>query len=84
VNKDNIILYGSEKCHKTKYYKSYLKEKGFSFLFKDVIVNTDFGLELKGMYETGKLNFPTLIVCSKKLRNPSNNVLDTWLNKINK
>ena len=34
--------------------------------------------ELRSLYETGKLNFPTILVNEKKLRNPTDKELIKW------
>jgi len=76
-----IKLYGIERCHKTKYYKEFLKDKNVDYTFLDVEKKEGFAQELKGLYESGKLNFPTITIGSKKLRNPSEADLIKWINK---
>jgi arsenate reductase-like glutaredoxin family protein len=71
-----IKLYGAERCHKTRYYKAYLEDKEVEYEFLDVEKNEDFAEELKGLYESRKLNFPTITIGNKKLRNPSNKELN--------
>jgi glutaredoxin len=78
---DQIILYGSSNCHKTKHYQEILKSKNLIFLFNDVIKNEEKAKELKSLYKSGKLNFPTLKVGGKKLRNPTDLELDISLIK---
>ena len=78
----NIKLYGTERCHKTQYYKMVLNQKGLDFSFLDVEKNDVFAEELRSLYENRKLNFPTLTINKKKLRNPSDNDLNKWLNKL--
>lgn len=78
----DIKLYGTERCHKTQYYKSFLNQKGLDFSFRDVEENDVFAEELKGLYENRKLNFPTITIGTKKLRNPSDKDLNKWLNKL--
>lgn len=80
--KNDIVLFGSASCHKTKYYMQFLKDLDLPFTFKDVIVNEDYAKELIALYETRKLNFPTLLLGKKKLRNPSNFALMKWLKKL--
>jgi len=77
-----IKLYGANRCHKTNYYIQYLKNFGVSFEFLDVEINEEHAKELRGLYENGKLNFPTITIGNKKLRNPNDKELEKWLNKI--
>ncbi len=77
-----VKLYGATRCHKTSYYKGLLDEMGQSFQFLDVEENEDFAEELKSLYENGKLNFPTITIGAKKLRNPYKEELLKWLNKL--
>lgn len=74
-----IKLYGTERCHKTQYYKAFLDQKGLDYSFLDVEANDHFAEELKGLYENRKLNFPTITIGEKKLRNPTDNDLNKWL-----
>ena len=83
-NSTTIKLYGSAKCHKTLYYKNYFDRLAISFEFLDVVVNSKHAIELRSLYESGKLNFPTITIGNKKLRNPSDKELEKWLNKFNK
>lgn len=78
MNKE-IKLYGTERCHKTKYYQSFLKNKNLEFTFMDVEKNENFAEELRGLYENNKLNFPTITIGDKKLRNPSDKDLNKWI-----
>lgn len=77
-----IKLYGAEGCHKTKYYQLLLDETELPYQFLDVEQNKDHATELRGLYENGKLNFPTITIGSKKLRNPYKEDLYKWLNKL--
>lgn len=74
-----IKLFGSKDCRKTKFYEDYLNEKGVQFVFVDVLVDTKGAAELRELYVTKKLNFPTLLVGAKKLRNPRLKDVDKWL-----
>ena len=47
-----------------------------------MIGNEDYAKELIALYETKRLNFPTLLLGKKKLRNPSNFALMKWLKKL--
>lgn len=78
---NQIILYGSAECHKTRHYQDFFKSKGLDFLFYDVLKNEAKANELKALYKSGKLNFPTIMVGAKKLRNPNDLELDKWLIK---
>ena len=77
----NITLYGRWGCHKTQHYMRVLKSWGLGFTFKDVIENEEYATELRSLYQTGRLNFPTLMIKDKKLRNPSDEELKKWLIK---
>jgi predicted GNAT family acetyltransferase/glutaredoxin len=77
-----IKLYGGDGCHKTHYYRLVLDEIGVPYQFFDVEANKDHAKELRGLYENGKLNFPTITIGSKKLRNPYNEDLKKWINKL--
>jgi arsenate reductase-like glutaredoxin family protein len=81
MHKKDIRLYGAERCHKTRYYINLLKEKNLDFDFLDVEKEEDAAQELRGLYTTGKLNFPTILIQDKKLRNPSIEEIDKWLDK---
>jgi arsenate reductase-like glutaredoxin family protein len=81
-----IKLFGAERCHKTQYYKAFLKTRGLSplldFEFLDVEQNECFAEELRNLYENRKLNFPTITINDKKLRNPSYKDLQKWIDKL--
>lgn len=77
-----VKLYGAEGCHKTRYYQLLLANRNLPFEFLDVEANEDHAAELRGLYETGRLNFPTITIGDKKLRNPTKEELDKWTNKL--
>jgi len=77
-----IRLYGAERCHKTQYYKSLLETRNLDYAFLDVEHHEDFAQELRNLYENRKLNFPTITIGNKKLRNPSEKELQKWLDKL--
>ncbi len=79
-----ITLYGSEKCHKTQFYLAYFADKLIDVEFKDVLKFETFGQELRALYVNGKLNFPTLLINGKKLRNPRVQEIEKWLSKSEK
>ena len=76
-----IKLYGAERCHKTQYYKTFLETRNLDYAFLDVNQNKDFAVELRNLYTTKKLNFPTITINNKKLRNPSDKELVKWIDK---
>ena len=77
-----IKLYGTERCHKSQYYKQYFKDLNLSFQFLDVELNETDANELRSLYESRKLNFTTITIGTKKLRNPSETDLKKWLEKL--
>ena len=77
-----IKLYGAERCHKTQHYKTFLDEKGITYSFLDVEANTNFAEELRTLYDNRKLNFPTITLGTKKLRNPSDKELTKWIENL--
>ena len=77
-----VKLYGASRCHKTNYYKSFLDNTGLSYEFLDVEKSEDHAQELRGLYENRRLNFPTITIGKKKLRNPSDKDLNKWIKKI--
>ena len=77
-----IKLYGDSNCHKTQYYQLLLDNSELAYQFLDVKQNEDHAEVLRGLYENRKLNFPTITIGKKKLRNPTKEDLDKWLNKL--
>lgn len=77
-----IKLYGASGCHKTHYYQLLLDETKLPYQFLDVEKDKEQAEELRELYENRKLNFPTITIGSKKLRNPSKEDLNKWLNKL--
>lgn len=77
-----IKLYGTERCHKTQYYKTFFQTRNLDYAFLDIEQNQDFAEELRNLYENGKLNFPTITIGKKKLRNPTDKELNKWLDKL--
>ena len=78
-----IKLFGTENCHKTQYYKTFLETRNLDYAFLDVKNNELFAEELRNLYENKKLNFPTITINNKKLRNPSDKDLLKWIDKAN-
>ncbi len=77
--KNEIKLYGTERCHKTQYYKAFFEDRNLDYRFLDVEENSNNAEELRNLYSTRKLNFPTITVNAKTLRNPSKKELLKWL-----
>ncbi len=77
-----IKLYGAERCHKTQYYKLFLETRNLNYAFLDVEQNEDFAEELRNLYTTRKLIFPTITINDKKLRNPSDKDLQKWIDRL--
>lgn len=77
-----IKLYGAERCHKTQYYKTLLETRNLDYVFLDVETSEAYAKELRSLYESRKLNFPTITIGAKKLRNPSDKELVKWLEKL--
>jgi arsenate reductase-like glutaredoxin family protein len=77
-----IKLYGTERCHKTLHYKKYLEDLNLEYQFKDVELNQANAEALRSLYENRKLNFPTLTIGEKKLRNPSDTELKKWIENL--
>lgn len=77
-----IKLYGTERCHKTKCYQDFFKQENLKYTFLDVEENAAFADELRGLYANRKLNFPTITIRDKKLRNPLDKDLIKWIEKL--
>lgn len=77
-----ITLYGTERCHKTQYYKKYLEDLSLEYEFLDIELNEANAEALRSLFENRKLNFPTLTIGTKKLRNPSDIDLKKWIDKL--
>jgi glutaredoxin len=77
-----IKLYGAAGCHKSNYYKLLLDRTNLPYQFLDVENNETSAEELRSLYENGRLNFPTITIGKKKLRNPYKEELEKWLNKL--
>ena len=50
--------------------------------FLEVEQNQDNANELRSLYENRRLNFPTITIGAKKLRNPDKEELEKWLLKL--
>ncbi len=81
-NVPKIKLYGADGCHKTHYYQLILDKTGLHYEFLDVEANIGHAEELRGLYSNRELNFPTITIGKKKLRNPYKEDIEKWLNKL--
>lgn len=81
-NTSEVIVYGAALFHKTNHYKEVLTKKGVSYKFFDVEEHEQHATTLRNLYESRKLNFPTITIGTKKLRNPREAELDKWLKKL--
>lgn len=79
LNTIKVKLYGAQRCRKTRYYQAFLENQNLDYQFLDVEENENYAEELKGLYQNRKLNFPTLTINTKKLRNPTDTELLQWL-----
>jgi len=77
-----IKLYGAARCHKTQHYQQYFQERNLDVEFLDVEENESYAEELRSLYTNRKLNFPTITINTKKLRNPSDAELSKWILKL--
>jgi mycoredoxin len=77
-----ITLYGADRCHKTQHYIRFFKEHCLDFVFLDVEKHEEYANQLRSLYSTGKLNFPTITINDKKLRNPNDQELLKWINQL--
>ncbi len=66
-----VELFGSENCHKTELYTQFLSNLNIHFIFHDVEQDERAARRLRSYYESGKLNYPTILIGTKKLRNPT-------------
>ncbi|MDT7830932.1 glutaredoxin domain-containing protein [Flavobacteriaceae bacterium S356] len=72
-------IYGADRCHKTQHYIRFFKDHNIDFVFLDVEKNDTYAAALRSLYTNGKLNFPTITLDHKKLRNPSDAELLKWI-----
>ena len=82
ISQHKIKLYGAERCHKTQHYKHFLENQNLDYSFLDVEENEAYAEELRNLYINQKLNFPTITIGTKKLRNPSDKDLQKWIDKL--
>ncbi|MEC3906777.1 glutaredoxin domain-containing protein [Tamlana sp. 2201CG12-4] len=78
----NIKVYGAERCHKTQYYKRILDDLNLKYTFLDVETSKANAEALRNLYESRKLNFPTITIGERRLRNPSESDLKKWIEKL--
>ena len=77
-----ITIYGADRCHKTQHYIRFLKEHNLDFVFLDVEKHEEHAEALRSLYTNGKLNFPTITINTKKLRNPNDKELLKWIDTL--
>jgi arsenate reductase-like glutaredoxin family protein len=77
-----IKLYGAARCHKTQHYQEFFNARNLTFEFLDVEESEKNAEELRSLYTDRKLNFPTITLDNKKLRNPSDEELSKWIQKL--
>ncbi|RNC85014.1 MAG: glutaredoxin family protein [Winogradskyella sp.] len=82
IDKQKIKLFGVERCHKTQHYKDFFENLNLDYSFLDVEKNESYARELRNLYMSRKLNFPTITIGTKKLRNPSDTNLQKWIDKL--
>jgi len=56
--------------------------RNLNYAFLDVENNKENEIELRNLYKNRKLNFPTITVHDKKLRNPTEEDLQKWIDKL--
>ena len=78
----NIKIYGALRCHKSCFF-FYFKSKKLDVEFLAVEKDKTAAKELRSLYTSGKLNFPTIVLGGKKLRNPRTIDLEKRLIKAN-
>lgn len=81
MSRKDIRLYGAKRCHKTQFYIQLLSERNLDFEFLDVEKEETAAQELRALYKTGKLHFPTILIKDKRLRNPSVEEIEKWSDK---
>lgn len=64
------------------HYQSFLETHSLDYLFLDVEKNANNAEDLRNLYLNKKLNFPTIVLNTKKLRNPSDDELLKWIDKL--
>lgn len=56
--------------------------RNLNYAFLDVENNKENEIELRNLYKNRKLNFPTITVHDKKLRNLAEKDLQKWIDKL--
>lgn len=77
-----ITLYGAQRCHKTQHYQQFFQTRNLAFTFLDVEQDPIAAEQLRSLYDSRKLNFPTITIGEKRLRNPNDQELEKWLIKL--
>jgi len=78
----DITLYGADRCHKTQHYIRFFQDRDLEFVFLDVEKHEKHAADLRRLYTNGRLNFPTITLDHKKLRNPSDSELLKWIDTL--
>lgn len=74
----DITLFGELRCHKTRFYRDALEQRGLDFEIAEVDKDSDAARRLTEL--TGSASkFPTFLIKGKKLRNPRLHELDAHL-----
>lgn len=74
----DITLFGELRCHKTRFYRDALEERGLAYELAEVDKDSDAARRLTDL--TGSADkFPTFRIKGKKLRNPRLSELDATL-----
>ena len=68
--KAHVTLYGSNECHKTLAYKRHLEGLGVGHEFLDVRLDAEAAEHLRSCYADRRLNYPTIVIGERRMRNP--------------
>lgn len=71
----------SDYADKRQYYQRFLDQLNLDYTFLDVESNERHAEELRSLYKNRKLNFPTITIGEKILKNPSDLELNKWIGK---
>ena len=74
-----VKIYGAKRCHKSRFYQTYFEDRKIDVDFLDVEQNEHYAEELRNIYPSKLLNFPTILIGEKRLRNPSIKDLNKWI-----
>lgn len=82
MTKPSVTLYGAARCHKTQHYQQFFVQRDVPYIFRDVEEDPSAAQELRHLYPSGALHFPTITIGSKRLRNPKDKDLHKWLHRL--